>query len=513
MKSSLSVIEHYISPTSSLEIWGKKSVLSQWAKRPIIKDCQFELRFDDASIDQEKKLSIRGDREDLDSLCEVVDDYVQGFLIESPDEIPINSDNVKKIEETNSNVVTLPSKPYLKLRSLTSHELFFGSLANEDSGRGIILSSLQLFDLANNLEEYSREFAYIPKVKANSNKKNILVLTSSVAVVLLAIGLTNYQNIFPPESETESALNQAPSSETNVQEDIPSEVSPSDNTPSTNSPSDNSSSDAIGEESESESESQDIPPISLVPLPPTIEQPSLIVPPELAQKEQLPPPSPIRVPRNPIPQGITRLPVNSPEEQTDSSFTINPQAQQNSRRRDPILPNATSDELQDLNQPVSLPTLPPLAENSSNPDNLNLRNSTQIPNLPEIDPLSTDELVILQPNIDRDVTTNSESNSTNSSLEENNFTSIPQLAEAQSYFEQTWKPPENLNHGIQYRLILNKDGSIRRIIPLGQRAQIFLDRTGIPLLGEKFVSPLSGEKEETIRLVLNPDGKVSTFLE
>lgn len=61
--------------------------------------------------------------------------------------------------------------------------------------------------------------------------------------------------------------------------------------------------------------------------------------------------------------------------------------------------------------------------------------------------------------------------------------------------------------------MLNGDGTIQRILPLGNAAGTYIDRTDIPLPGEPFVSPVEGGANPTIRLVLTPDGKVDTFLE
>jgi hypothetical protein len=62
-------------------------------------------------------------------------------------------------------------------------------------------------------------------------------------------------------------------------------------------------------------------------------------------------------------------------------------------------------------------------------------------------------------------------------------------------------------------MVLNPDGSIQRITPLGQAAIEYMDRIGIPSLGESFVSPVEGGRNAKIRLVLSPDDKVQTFLE
>jgi hypothetical protein len=93
------------------------------------------------------------------------------------------------------------------------------------------------------------------------------------------------------------------------------------------------------------------------------------------------------------------------------------------------------------------------------------------------------------------------------------FDNIPQIAEARSYFQNRWQPPADLRQTLEYSLLLNADGSIQRIVPLGQAAGQYIDRTDMPLPGEPFVSAVAGGGNPTIRVVLSPDGNVNTFLE
>ena len=85
--------------------------------------------------------------------------------------------------------------------------------------------------------------------------------------------------------------------------------------------------------------------------------------------------------------------------------------------------------------------------------------------------------------------------------------------EAKIYFEQKWQPPGELKQSLEYRLLLNADGSIKRVVSLGKGSQLYLDQTNIPVNGELFISPLSESQSSTIRLLLNPDGRVQAFTE
>ncbi|HAX78301.1 MAG TPA: hypothetical protein DCY88_21385 [Cyanobacteria bacterium UBA11372] len=92
------------------------------------------------------------------------------------------------------------------------------------------------------------------------------------------------------------------------------------------------------------------------------------------------------------------------------------------------------------------------------------------------------------------------------------FAPIPQVGEVERYFRQRWQPPSTLTQDIEYTLSLNPDGSIKSVTPRGQTAEIYLDRTEMPLVGEPFVSPIEGGRNTTIILVLSKDGKVQAFL-
>jgi len=89
---------------------------------------------------------------------------------------------------------------------------------------------------------------------------------------------------------------------------------------------------------------------------------------------------------------------------------------------------------------------------------------------------------------------------------------IPQVGEARDKLQQQWKPPQGLTQSLQYTFVVGQNGSIQRVIPLGDAAKKHMDSTGMPRLGEPFVSPLQGKRNANIRVDLNSDGKVNTFL-
>jgi len=87
------------------------------------------------------------------------------------------------------------------------------------------------------------------------------------------------------------------------------------------------------------------------------------------------------------------------------------------------------------------------------------------------------------------------------------------VAEVKQYFQQRWQPSDSLDQSLEYSLVLQPDGTIQQILPLDRTADIYLDRTGIPLLGNPFVSPLDRDANPRVRVVLSPNGKVAVYSE
>ena len=79
--------------------------------------------------------------------------------------------------------------------------------------------------------------------------------------------------------------------------------------------------------------------------------------------------------------------------------------------------------------------------------------------------------------------------------------------------QRSRQPPEELKQSLEYRLILNANGAIARVIPIGKASKIYLDRTNIPLDGKVFISPLKQQQNATVRLLLSPDGNVNVLSE
>ena len=133
---------------------------------------------------------------------------------------------------------------------------------------------------------------------------------------------------------------------------------------------------------------------------------------------------------------------------------------------------------------------------------INVPRKINLPALKDVDP-------VVMGNISTTAESNSEKNKSKYTL----LDKIPQVAEVREYFEKTWKPPSGLEKDLQYSLLLNGDGSVKKVIPISRASVEFYGNTNMPLEEQTFVSNIEGGKTAKIRLVLRPNGQVQTFLE
>ena len=516
MAFSTSILRRYTPPTCTLEVAAKSSPLSRWLGQPVLKDLRFELHFDDPRNPEDKRVTIRGGRTELEMLCDIVNRYVQDFLELPPGQLPLVPPSASESNGTTSNgdspansVVTLapetssrdstpsesdspeasvspapfPSPTHIQPRGLLGHNLVLGQLATAESGSVVDLSALQLFDLATALDEYAAEMVALPDLNPDKKQQAPPAWTRIAAVALLAVGVTatTVRLLTGSNSPEEVATSSAEQEELAATEETPLLY--------------------------------DGPPPPLVPSSPF---PSPIEPPPLSSSPILPPPSPVSPPAPPTgnegAQAGQRpsIPISPPPQRSSvpnrptspggggAAASSGGTAQQSSPssnsgrtalgRSGASTPSTT---------PPPLPDLPSLEANAPSPG----AGESTVPTLSaREDSRSADT---------NPTTTAARSGDANRSLHD----SIPQVAQVRTYFQQRWQPPSDLEQTLEYRLVLNADGSIQRIVPLGQSAKIYIDRTDMPLMNEPFVSPVQGGGNPQIRLVLTPEGEVKTFLE
>lgn len=477
MPASRSVIRRYTAATCILEIFGRGSLLSRAQRHPSLKQFQFELRWYEPKQPEVELGTIGGERSQLESLHETVTSYIQEFLRQSPTSMPLLS-AAPQAQATSS--------PQLQIqpRGLLAHELFVGSLATEDSGQVIPLTALQLFDLATVLEECHAEMATFP---SSHRSRRLSLWAGTAAALLLAVGLTTaalrWFNQLDTESDSATSVAQQESRSTN--EKMPIEIAPVPSPPSRS------------------------------PSPPPSPKPSS----PLSSAERLPPPPPVDTPPSPhrpnlsqaTPLPTGNLPSPPPEiAPTSPPLVAQRESNANKSNTQPSSPTPspkTPAPRQEAAPPSPLQTLQTENAPPSSP-------SPTLPNLPPLPPKSASKetpSIASSPGTNPSTSLQPDEAPDQPAAKSNN---LPQVAEVRQYFQQGWEPPENLSRLLEYNLILNQDGSIQRIIPLGEVSKTYLDRTEIPLIGEPFVSSIDKAKgNPKIRVILNPDGSVNTFLE
>ncbi len=467
----MQIIHRFTPPTCTLEILGKNSLLSRWTKQQAIKNLGFKLSFDDPRISEEEQITISGDREQLEQIYSLVLDYTENFLQQS-----FTSQFLESIDNSAVN------------HKLVNYELSIEDILDKNAPQKIQLSALQLFDLVSALEEYKSKTAVVAELEEVPKKPILPLWTKIAAALVIAVGLTNV--VFqltkePTITESAISLQEEPQQEQQPLADeievIPPQVPKKESLPTPQ--------PKITEPLSSANTLPPPPAIDLPKPPPDIPNPEnyplpevgRTVAPEIASFPDLKPP-PLETPTNPQSE--------SPSPQVESNIIV---PQENSEPGSLEIPGTNSSESETtLNQRQPIALNPEKTIDEYIRDRLSRENALD--------------------------TANQESNNNNNSAlrakkPDTNISEISQTKEVKSYFEQKWQPPAELTRTLEYRLILNKNGSIQRIIPIGRASEIYLDRTNLPLRGEAFVSPLKNVDQATIRLILSPDGDVNTFLE
>ncbi|MGQ9869444.1 DUF4335 domain-containing protein [Leptodesmis sp.] len=465
MFQSHSVLRRYTPPTCTLAIMAETSPLSRWAGQTVVKNLHFQLSLDDLKLAEDKKVTVKGDRFQLEALCEAVTTYVQNLLEQPASALIVNPPPL----ESNSSSLTLvdPLPPPLSLspptatnetgidlhsKGLLSHELVLGSLATEESGPTLNLSTLQLFDLANALDEYATDILDLPTLQSSEKFGFPRNWAQIAAVALLAVGLsTSAIKLLDGSSKQSNQVPVSSEGASSADQRIATQLPP-----------------AVVD--------QAAPPVlSAERLPPPPPAGSLVpnqpgAPTVTTPKGAAPSPSPGQLPGG----TIASNPVPVPSRPTIISQSVEP------------ITGAAAGKPQS-SQSTAIAPAPSMADSASR---------------------NTSESSVQQAR--RGALLKEPSDNTQPGTA---FDTIPQVAEARDYFKQHWKPVEGLTQTLEYSLLINANGTIESITPLKQASGDYIDRTGMPLIGDPFVSPIKDGRNAKIRLVLEPDGQVQTFLE
>jgi len=472
-----SVIRRYARPNCTLEIWAQSSPLSHLMGKTVIKQLTFELYFEDAQKAPEGKIVLRGDRDQLEILCDVVTNYVQKFLQQPPNNFwlslcePQDSSKVshdsqfKDFEQTplpsaktSESFIsqTSQSKIYLQTENDVTHHLFLGPISNRTSGPVIILTLLQLFDLATALDEYSADVMALPNLNNNNKVLRLPAWSPIAAVMVLGIAMAPVTWHF-----VNNRQNQTQIAKTAVKPsvDVPTqltEVTPPEN---------------------------------------------LTSPEPLASNPQVPTATFPEVSLTPSNSGVLTNPFSSLPSGQDRVFLSQPFAQDGLSSRY-TLPSISSFPL-----PVS--TNPQANQSSSPSSSVNLQ--------PRENTINRSVNLATEPNNHNSLVGRSTSErltpKSQTLAARRDLLDMPQVAEAREIFTRRWQPPSGFTQTLEYSLMVNDNGSLDKIYPINQAARIFIEDAGMPEIGKPFVSANKKGEIIRIRVLLSPDGKVETFAE
>ncbi|MDX2232012.1 MAG: DUF4335 domain-containing protein [Leptolyngbyaceae cyanobacterium bins.349] len=450
MARSHSVLRRYTPPTCTLEVIAKDSVLSRWAGQSVVKDLRFQLSLDDPKLPREEWVVVRGDRTQLEALAESVSNYVQSFLELPPDHLTL-------VQAHEGDAASMPplatdSRP---------------AIAIAESPVGIVLQPKGWLN---------HEVHWGALATAETGAVTHL---STLQLFDLATALDTYStDLLSLPTQTQPAWIKSFPNWAQVAAVVLVAVGLSTSAIRLL---DGASTMAPMASQGASSSDQKI----ATQLPPAVVDKAT---PPVISNQKLPPPPPATIAPTPTPGtpnvAVPKLPPPSP-----ASGTVSPGAI--AAYPVPVVPGSPTVIRGQVEAAPPVQSISPAASApiASRP-------------APEVGSEEPSPMMARRGAAADTAAANSTA-----------FDTIPQVAEVRSYFEQRWKPPEGLSQILEYSIQLDGNGSIKTVSPLRQASGEYIDRTEMPLIGETFVSPLKGRSTAKIRLVLEPNGQVRTFLE
>ena len=452
-------VHRFTPPTCTLEIKGVKSLLSRWTNRELLKKFQFQLSFDDPRMPTAQQITIIGNKTELEELKIAVEGYVQRQLHTS-----LSSD--PHLFQAPQNLLS----PYLKADGLVNHQLLLGNLKSDATTNTVRLTTVQLFDLVTALEAYSTKVVALNTLQQAKTNKVIPLKVGLATVTIATIGSTVILLQPSPKQVAHEKQFEPAAKIAQLDKVIPPQIPEKFRNKTTRS---------------------------------RLNQ-------TIASEQRLPPPPAVNTPK---PKPNIPDPADYPLAQVERQFGLNNQRKINTNQ----LKKAETAAVK--NNPAVTPKKVQKDSNNSN-------NNSQVETL-ILEPSQTKDYSPLEaeiiPQKDKVETveeqaTSGLSNTFDISQAESDIAlnskprQLSQADEIKVYFQDKWQPPEDLKQSLEYRLHLNDDGSIKKVVSLGKASRLYLSQTGIPVQGEPFISPAT-EENSTIRLLLNPDGRVKIFQE
>jgi hypothetical protein len=489
MVINTSSFKRYTPPTCTLEIyhphfWGN------WGAKTFPPQFSFQLHFDDPRLPKNDKSIILGDRNLLERLRERINEYISKYL---------ESDSL----EGESLTCALPLDNQEEFISISRdsayrHRLFYQCFFPKEETLEVILTNTQLFDFVNALSAYHRD-ATKPIFDKGESMASHIGLSITITALAFALGggiWWRYERQMADTIPIDRTTEIIPS---NIEDVIPPTPLDGNTLPSIVAP-------EVPENLKNRE--------PLLPPPATITQPpqpenTNIANNSIENSNNNLAPSPqanlIIVPPPPAP-AISNLPSPPPlDTATPNIISLQPSPSAVTPSFQPTKPLTPPSPPQ---YPSRLSTLPTLQSNNSE-----VATTAKLPKPSNNLAPAINSLNSVSPNvIENSPQFSQQISRLDSSLNDKKSGGIVS-SDVKQYFEGKWQPPENLRQSIEYRLKFNQNGSLAKVTPVGQVAIVFLDRTGIPLLGEKITSSFADQEQVTVRLILSPNGNVQTFHE
>jgi hypothetical protein len=487
------VLKKYTAPTCSLEILARAPVNKTDWRRSDQAPHSFQLQihyleFGTSAIaaatdPTQLSIALRGTLDQLQTLHQAVQTYLYKFLGKT--DLSQFADEPVTVLFSSNDIALIP-------KTLTQHTLQLGSLASDLSIPAVELASTQLLDLSTTLDSYAHEA--VKMVRQRQPRLGRWSQATQVAAVgVAAMGITGLvASLMSYSLLPQLASNDAQNSDTALKEPRPEAQGSLPGLP-------------VGPSLSSGKAAETSPGLAFGPILP----PGVIAGISAGTRTPIPKPNStigkLTVPPIPIPRS-SQLPspavLFTPGDPKAIAFTPRP----TSRTSTP-LSDMLASRLPETQSPSPLippaPLIPNAAPAQPAPATSAFQTGERTRNqAPRSQPLQTlTPLGKQAPQQDSKLATGSTA-----------FDTIQQISEVRQYFQDRWQPA-NADQVLEYRLMLNSDGSLWQIVPLGEAAGRNLDRTGMPSVGATFVSPIPRNQKAKIRLVLFPDGKVQTFLE
>ncbi|MCS6813597.1 MAG: DUF4335 domain-containing protein [Cyanobacteria bacterium] len=527
------VTYQYRSPTCLLDVVGTPSRLSQWTDRPVLKGARFQIRF--LAEGDGGEITIRGDRAQLDTLCLAVDHYMQQILMDDRWlAIPVlatqgRCEQSAGLEPVPNTVDKSASDIYLRPVGLLNHDLVLGSLGTKVKPTAqptLRLSMSQLADLVTVLDHYNAEVLALPSLSAGRSFPISATQWRAIAATLVlsvgTIGVLARIASSPLSTSISASKSVSMSSElsSHLYNKVPTGLA--------------DQAKAQGDRPQLSLEQQSVAPAPS-PRPPTAATLSKPSPGDssldrrLRQQQTSPAPVPQVALSPPLSSGtnddflssaasINQPEFNSPELQRSITSNTLPTAQMPAPTSARMMPpgqrevnqrsasSSNSDSTRrDAPSPASSPsvldTMAPVPPPAAMP-------------APAVVPPSTS---IGQTARSSGTTSGVEPQPTLSEVDQGQAVppapSLPQLAELKRYVERNWQPPSSLTEPLRYRLLLNADGSVQSVKPVGPTAWRYRSTLQFPGSDQPLVSPTANRRPLWLWLELKPSGQVLVYEE